>query len=124
MSLSNRYRKEGVTYVPPVFAYRLKFGNSITGGYVYRGDKHSSFYGVYICGDYTSQHIFGLNQQNRALQVVRQIGTAPQGIASFAADERGEIYVVGYEGMVYQLDLSGTNFDDEFKPTSNPAGGS
>jgi putative heme-binding domain-containing protein len=120
---SNRYRKEGVTYVPPVFAYRRKFGNSITGGYVYRGDKHSSFYGVYICGDYTSQRIFGLKQQDRGLQVVRQIGTSPQGIASFAADERGEIYVVGYEGIVYQIDLTGTNFDDELKPTSNPAAG-
>ena len=107
-----------------MFAYRRKFGNSVTGGYVYRGDKRSSFYGVYICGDYTSQSIFGLKQQNRALQVVRQIGTAPQGIASFAADERGEIYVVGYEGMVYQIDLSGTTFEDELKQNSNPTGGS
>jgi putative heme-binding domain-containing protein len=114
---SNRYRKEGATYVPPVFAYRRKYGNSITGGYVYRGDKHSSFYGVYICGDYTSHRIFGLKQRDRTLQIVRQIGTSPQGIASFGTDERGEIYVVGYEGMVYQLDLSTTTFDDG---TNNP----
>jgi putative heme-binding domain-containing protein len=115
---SNKYRKDGASYTPPVFAYRRKFGNSITGGYVYRGDKRSSFHGVYICGDYTSHRIFGLRQQDRTLQVVRQIGTAPQGIASFATDERGEIYLVGYEGMVYHLDLSGTNFDDETKTTS------
>ncbi len=115
---SNRYRKDGVAYVSPMFAYRRKFGNSITGGYVYRGDKRSSFYGVYICGDYTSRRIFGLKQRDRALQVVRQIGTAPQGIASFAEDEQGNLYVVGYEGMVYQLDLSATNFDDEIKTIS------
>src|ERR1051326_3614442 len=113
---SNRYRKQGVTYVPPVLAYRRKYGNSITGGFVYRGDKRSSFYGVYVCGDYTSHRIFGLKQHNRTLQTVRQIGTAPQGIASFGTDERGEIYVVGYEGMVYQLDFSGANFDEEMKP--------
>jgi hypothetical protein len=112
---SNRYRKEGVDYVAPVFAYRRKYGNSITGGYVYRGDKHSSFYGVYICGDYTSHRIFGLTQHDRTLQVIRQIGTSPQGIASFGTDERGEIYVVGYEGMVYQLDLSVTEFDPQAK---------
>ena len=117
---SNRYRKEGVTYIPPVFAYRRKYGNSITGGYVYRGDKRSSFYGVYICGDYTSHRIFGLKQQDRALRVVRQIGTAPQGIASFATDERGEIYLVGYEGMVYHLDLAGTRFDEESRITGLP----
>jgi putative heme-binding domain-containing protein len=118
---SNRYRKDGATYIPPIFAYRRKYGNSVTGGYVYRGDKHSSFYGVYICGDYTSHRIFGLKQQERALRVVRQIGTAPQGIASFSTDERGEIYLVGYEGMVYHLDLTGTNFDDEMKATATPA---
>ena len=108
---SNRYRKEGADYTPPTFAYRRKYGNSITGGFVYRGDPNSSFYGVYICGDYTSHRIFGLRQKDRVLQVVRQIGTSPQGIASFVTDERGEIYLVGYEGMVYQLDLSKTNFD-------------
>jgi putative heme-binding domain-containing protein len=118
---SNRYRKEGDIYTPPIFAYRRKFGNSITGGYVYRGDKRSSFHGVYICGDYTSRRIFGLKQHDRTLEVVRQIALAPQGIASFAADERGEIYLVGYEGMVYQLDLATAIFDDERKSSGRPA---
>jgi putative heme-binding domain-containing protein len=108
---SNRYRKEGATYVPPVFAYRRKYGNSVTGGYVYRGDRRSSFYGVYIFGDYTSHRIWGLTQRDRKLQTVRQIGTSPQNIASFGADERGEIYVVGYEGMIYKLDFAGAVFE-------------
>lgn len=108
---SNRYRKEGVDYVSPVFAYRRKFGNSITGGYVYRGDKSSSFYGVYVCGDFTSRRIWGIKQEGRQLQGVRQIGMAPQSISSFAQDEQGRIYVVGYEGMVYLLDFSGTSFE-------------
>jgi len=108
---SNRYRKDGAAYTPPVFAYRRKYGNSITGGYVYRGDKQSSFYGVYICGDYTSKRIWGLTQENRKLKTVRQIGLAPQGIASFATDEQGNIYVVGYEGMIYKLDFTSANFN-------------
>jgi hypothetical protein len=94
-----------------VFAYKRKYGNSVTGGYVYRGDKQSSFYGVYICGDYTSHRIWGLKQQDRTLQTVRQIGTSPQGIASFGTDERGEIYLVGYEGMIYKLDFAGAVFE-------------
>ena len=110
---SDRYRKDGVAYVPPVFAYRRKYGASITGGYVYRGDKHSSFYGVYICGDYVSHRIFGLKQQDRTLQVVRQIGVAPLGIASFGTDEQGDIYVVGYEGIIYKLELATANFDTQ-----------
>jgi putative heme-binding domain-containing protein len=107
---SNRYRKSGETYVPPVFAYRRKYGNSITGGYVYRADKNSSFYGIYICGDYTSHRIFGVRQANRTLVDVRQIGMSPQNIASFGTDANGEIYIVGYEGMIYKLDFSNARF--------------
>lgn len=116
---SNRYRKEGEKYVSPVFAYRRKYGNSVTGGVVYRGDPRSSFYGVYLCGDYTSRRIFGLQQRDRVLQEVRQIGTAPQGIASFGTDARGEIYVVGYEGMVYHLNLADADFGGALKPGAN-----
>lgn len=113
---SNRYRKEGATYVSPVFAYRRKYGNSITGGYVYRADPHSPFYGVYICGDYTSRRVWGIRQENRTLSAVREIGTAPQAIASFATDEAGNVYLVGYEGMVYKLDLSHGDFDNTEAP--------
>jgi glucose/arabinose dehydrogenase len=107
---SNRYRHDGVTYTPPVFAYRRKFGNSVTGGFVYRGDKQSPFYGVYICGDYTSHRIWGVKQEGRVLQSVRQIATSPQGIASFAEDEAGNLYVVGYEGMVYRMDFKDSDY--------------
>jgi glucose/arabinose dehydrogenase len=60
---SNQYRKEGRTFTKPVFAYRRKYGNSITGGHVYRGDKNSSFYGAYICGDYNSKRIFAIRSK-------------------------------------------------------------
>jgi glucose/arabinose dehydrogenase len=112
---SNQYRKAERNYAPPVFAYKRKYGNSITGGYVYRGDKQSSFYGVYLCGDYTSKRIFGLTQDNGTLKAVRQIGTIPQGLASFGMDEAGQIYAVGFEGMIYRLDFSESRFD-EIKP--------
>ena len=108
---SNQFRKEGRTYTMPVFAYRRKYGNSITGGYVYRGDKNSSFYGVYICGDYTSKRIFGLTEENGALKTARQIGVVPQRLVSFSEDEAGNIYAVGYEGMIYQLDFTEARFE-------------
>jgi len=109
---SNQYRKEGRTYTPPVFAYRRKYGASVTGGLVYRGDKQSSFYGVYLCGDYVSKRIFGLTQENGALKTARQIGSIPQRLVSFGTDETGRIYAVGYEGMVYQLDFTEARFDE------------
>ena len=112
---SNQYRKEGRTFTPPLFAYKRKYGISVTGGFVYRGDKQSSFYGVYVCGDYSSKRIFGLTQESGRLKAVRQIGTIPQQLVSFGTDEAGRIYAVGYEGMIYQLDFSEARFD-EIKP--------
>ena len=108
---SNRYRKEGATYILPVFAYGRKFGVSVTGGYVYRGQRESSFYGVYIFGDYQSQRIWGLTQGNRVLKTIRQIGTAPQRIVSFGKDSQGELYLVGYEGTIYKIDFADAVFE-------------
>jgi glucose/arabinose dehydrogenase len=108
---SNKYRREGERYVAPVFAYKRQYGNSITGGYVYRGDKASSFYGVYVCGDYTSRLIFGVTQKDRGLQTVRIIGKSPESLASFAQDAQGNLYVVGYEGMIFRIDFSGAKFE-------------
>ena len=109
---SNQYRKEGRKFTPPLFAYKRKYGISVTGGLVYRGDKQSSFYGVYLFGDYGSKRIFGLTQENGTLTAVHQIGSLPQGLVSFGTDEAGHIYAVGYEGMVYQLDLTNARFDE------------
>ncbi|WP_414662101.1 PQQ-dependent sugar dehydrogenase [Horticoccus sp. 23ND18S-11] len=117
---SQRYRREGETYVPPVAAYKRKYGNSVTGGYVYRGDPASSFHGVYVFGDYTSKLIFGLTQEGRTLSAFRQIGTSPESIASFATDERGRIYVVGYEGMIFEIDFTAGDFKSAPQAANSP----
>jgi putative heme-binding domain-containing protein len=108
---SNQYRKEGRTYTMPVFAYRRKYGASVTGGYVYRGDKNSSFYGVYVCGDYISKRIFGLTQENGSLKMARLIGEVPERLVSFGEDEAGNLYAIGYEGTIYQIDFTKARFE-------------
>jgi len=108
---SSKYRKEGRTFTRPVFAYRRKFGNSITGGHVYRGAENPSFQGVYVFADYTSKILFGITLEKGVLKTARQIGMAPQRVVSFCEDGKGELYVVGYEGMVCKIDFSGARFE-------------
>jgi len=108
---SNQYRRPGREFSPPVFAYSRKYGVSITGGYVYRGDPKSSFYGVYICADYQTRHVFGLTHEAGKLKTVRRIGLAPQRAVAFSCGEHGELYLVGYEGMIYEMDLSAGKFE-------------
>ncbi|MBI5770059.1 MAG: PQQ-dependent sugar dehydrogenase [Verrucomicrobia bacterium] len=108
---SNAHRREGEAFTPPVAAYRRRYGNSVTGGFVYRGARAPSFEGVYIFGDYTSRMIFGLTQRGGQLESLRHLVTAPESVASFATDSHGEILVVGYEGMIYRLDLANAEFE-------------
>ena len=108
---SNRYRRDGEQYLPPVFAYGRKYGVSSTGGFVYRANPASSFYGVYICADYQSARIFGLAQEHGVLKTVRQIATAPERVVSFGTGHHGELFVVGYEGTIFQINFENARFE-------------
>jgi putative heme-binding domain-containing protein len=108
---SNQYRRPRERYSPPVFAYGRKYGVSVTGGYVYRAVPKSPFYGVYLFADFQSRRIFGLTHANGVLKTVRQIGMSPERIVSFGRDERGALYVVGYEGTIFKLDLTDADFE-------------
>ena len=45
------------------------------------------------------------------LLAVRELGTAPGGIASFGVDDRGELLLVTYGGTIFHPDLSQTEFE-------------
>jgi putative heme-binding domain-containing protein len=108
---SNQYRRPDRTFTPPIFAYTRKYGVSMTGGYVYRGDPKSDFYGVYICADFQTRRVFGLTREGATLKKVRQIALAPQRVVSFGQGEHGELYLVGYDGTIFEMDLSAGKFE-------------
>lgn len=105
-------RQAGKKYVAPLFSTRRNQGSCLIGGTVYRGDPHSSFYGVYIFGDYQSKHLWGLTRNHGSLGSVRELATAPQSITAIVPDEGDNLYVVGYQGMVYRVDFQGAHFTD------------
>lgn len=94
----------GLELIEPVAEYDHSFGISVTGGYVYRGERLPEWSGIYLYGDYGSGLIWGLfrdqsgNWQNNLLF---QTGTT---ITSFGEDEAGELYFVSYDGVLYRLE--------------------
>lgn len=109
---SDKYRLEGRQYVAPVVSLLRKHGVSVTGGYVYRGERSPTFKGVYICGDFESKRVWGLTQENRKLKRIREIGTSPDRIASFGVDHNGGLYLVGYDnGTIYRIRLENSVFE-------------
>ncbi|MCR9295656.1 MAG: PQQ-dependent sugar dehydrogenase [bacterium] len=102
---SNQYRRSDATYTSPILAYPRALGVSVTGGYVYRGNPQSPWYGCYIFGDYESRKIWALRMQDNQVQEIVEIANIAQHIASFGTDAQGNILIVGYEGTIWKLDL-------------------
>lgn len=104
---SERYRKQGVELTQPVWSYSHRLGNSVTGGYVYRGTKAPTMEGWYIFADHESRRIWALTQKDRKLTKVVEIGQAPTRAVSISQTSDGELYLVGFNsGKIYHLDLS------------------
>ncbi|MCA9215480.1 MAG: PQQ-dependent sugar dehydrogenase [Planctomycetales bacterium] len=110
---SDRYRRPGEVYTPPVISYRRSMGVSVTGGHVYRGKRNDSYVGAYIFGDYESKRIWAAKQSNRKLQQMWQVGSSPERIASFGVDHQGEILLIGHDGTVFRVLLEDSELSND-----------
>ena len=91
-------------------------GNSVTGGYVYRGPI-AALRGEYVFGDFISTRLFSF-PANAAVQgstlsnaqfADRTVEWAPSGavignISSFGEDENANLYVVDFDGEIFMID--------------------
>jgi glucose/arabinose dehydrogenase len=90
--------------VKPVAEYDRRVGNSVTGGYVYRGTAIPALRGRYVYGDYASGALFTMRAAPRIGRPERVNGlNAPLfGLTSFGEGARGELYVIA-SGTVYRF---------------------
>jgi glucose/arabinose dehydrogenase len=80
-------------------------GISITGGYVYHGKKIPSLKGVYVYGDFQMGTIWGLKYENGKLTADDTLVPANgrRNISSFAEDSNGELYMLSFDGNIYEF---------------------
>ncbi|NUN13896.1 MAG: PQQ-dependent sugar dehydrogenase [Myxococcales bacterium] len=91
-----------VGMIDPVAEYTHAYGQSVTGGYVYRGSEVPKMYGTYVYGDYVSKALFYYPYESGGPpSVPNAIG--PSNIASFGVDQNNELYLVGYTGGIWKL---------------------
>ena len=119
----------------PIFEYPRSDGQSVTGGYVYRGAAlGAAFRGRYIFGDFVSSRVWSIQLTINTLtgeatagglqEHTSQLGAAAQNPASFGVDAGGELYVVNYNGAVHRL--AGTSpppIATKRRPADSPAVG-
>ena len=89
--------------IDPVFEYGRTEGQSVTGGFVYRGSSMPAFQGHYFFADWVSGNLWGFDT-SPGLPEVTLIADTDMRIVSFAQDGNLELYVVDYSGGgIYRL---------------------
>ncbi|MCH2200509.1 MAG: PQQ-dependent sugar dehydrogenase [Fuerstiella sp.] len=95
---------------PPAAAHSHTVSRSITGGYVYRGNRLGELTGSYVYGDYVTGKIWGLNVEFPAA-VPRELADTTLQIVCFGVDHHQRLYIVDYDGTVHRL-VTNTVTDD------------
>lgn len=94
----------------PVYEYTHDQGQSITGGFVYRGSALPELAGQYIFGDFVSGRLWTLEHSDLENPSVSELIEIDFGVSSFGTDEDNEIYICGFDGKIYRF---GTGIQDQ-----------
>ncbi|MDH3218728.1 MAG: PQQ-dependent sugar dehydrogenase [Gammaproteobacteria bacterium] len=82
----------GTGLIDPVSEYPRSQGNSITGGFVYRGTAIPELNGRYVFADYGSGRIWALQADGQGGYVNDELTDTSYGPTSFGVDRDGELY--------------------------------
>jgi uncharacterized repeat protein (TIGR03806 family) len=101
--------------IDPVAEYSHAVGQSITGGYVYRGTQTTELVGRYLFADFVSGMIGSLTPNGGGFTITQHVppGGTPPGapgplsISSFGESVAGELFVLDYGGAIHQLMFTG-----------------
>ncbi|MBN2011408.1 PQQ-dependent sugar dehydrogenase [candidate division KSB1 bacterium] len=93
----------------PIWEYDHGLGQSVTGGYVYRGGKLPELVGKYIFADYVSGRIWTLEYNGVDPVANELLLNSDLNIASFGVDENNEIYILSFDGRIYTFKHSTTS---------------
>jgi glucose/arabinose dehydrogenase len=87
-------------YTAPVWEYHHgEDGCSITGGFVYRGQKYPALQGSYVVADFCSGRIWELKLvDGKIIAALADDSKVP--VASFGEDAEGELWVADYSGSI------------------------
>lgn len=98
---SSGCEEEGL--ILPVFEYGRNEGVSVTGGFVYRGPSLKKLQGKYIYADFVTARIWSLDLSDKGNPVNTELLKANFPVSSFGTDQKGELYICGFDGKIYTL---------------------
>jgi len=87
----------------PVIVYSHSVGQSVTGGFVYRGDLVPDLYGKFVYADYVSGSIWQLVYHEDAEPDNKLLMQTGLNISSFGVDAENELYICAFDGKIYRF---------------------
>ena len=110
---SHRFRprqvRSKVPITPPIWEYPHSIGKSITGGFVYRGDRLPELQGAYVFADYDSGRIWGLRRgegdgsEPEVAEMIDLKSNPKLNVASFGQTPDGELLILAFDGRIHRL---------------------
>lgn len=90
--------------VLPAWEYAHDAGQSVTGGYVYRGARLPELSGAYVYGDFVTGVVWALRYDGQSATSNETVAETDLNIASFGVDKDNEIYICAFDGKIYTLE--------------------
>jgi putative heme-binding domain-containing protein len=98
--------KRGPTPIqPPNLAFPHTEAASITGGYVYRGQRLKDLRGAYVCGDWVTRKLWATRFDGDKVVWHKEIAQGTQRVVAFGEARDGELYFLDYDdpGRIFRL---------------------
>ena len=103
----------GATLIDPVAEYDHSLGNSITGGFVYRGPQNTALTGRFLFADFGTGRIWAWQPEKATRpRQPTQLLDSDLSISSFGQGNDGELYVIDYSGPLYRIVFESTAGSD------------
>ncbi len=108
----------------PITEYPHPTGESVTGGFVYRGSVYPRLAGWYFYADYQTGLIWAIAQTQPGVWSGAQKLSSGLNVSTFGEDENGELYLADYQGVgtgaLYKItSASPINFSTSSKQASS-----
>jgi glucose/arabinose dehydrogenase len=91
--------------VPAIFEYpNPDEGCSVTGGFVYRGERIANLRGAYVFADYCTAELRALVQTDGTVVAERSLNVSSENVQAFGQDGDGELYVLSAGQGLLRID--------------------
>jgi putative heme-binding domain-containing protein len=98
-------RKGPTPITPPIVTHPHSEAASITGGFVYHGERLQGLDGAYLYADYETGKIWSLRYDGSKVTKHDEIADTPLKIVTFGQDEEGDVFFIHYgpQSTVHRL---------------------